>query len=179
MNNMTLKEAVELWVNRDMTAIPLSVVEKLIKISEYNDILEITPVSAGCRAWSNDYQDVCKVISTFEKETEDGEFETFALVDFDEDVVDDDSKEIELPIEDLSREEQECLPMWGVMWAFNDSCDQNWVEDNLNTMAACGFRIYESEDFGYIFGIDGAGYDFYSEHWIPLYKARGLQWHIN
>ena len=21
------------------------------------------------------------------------------------------------------------------------------------------------------------GYDFYENHWIPLYKARGLQWH--
>ena len=31
--------------------------------------------------------------------------------------------------------------------------------------------------FGYFFGIDGAGYSFYEEHWIPLYKARGLQWH--
>lgn len=45
-------------------------------------------------------------------------------------------------------------------------------------MADCGFRIYESDDFGgYIFGIDGAGYDFYDAHWIPLYKARGLRWH--
>ena len=31
--------------------------------------------------------------------------------------------------------------------------------------------------FGYIFGIDGAGYDFYEDHWIPLYKERGIQWH--
>lgn len=23
----------------------------------------------------------------------------------------------------------------------------------------------------------GAGYSFYTEHWIPLYKARGLKWH--
>lgn len=44
-------------------------------------------------------------------------------------------------------------------------------------MADCGFRIYEQEDYGYIFGIDGAGYDFYDEHWCPLYKARGLRWH--
>ena len=45
-------------------------------------------------------------------------------------------------------------------------------------MADCGFRIYEQEDYGYIFGIDGAGYDFYEAHWIPLYKARGLKWHL-
>ena len=43
------------------------------------------------------------------------------------------------------------LPIWGTMWSF--------------------------DDFGYLFGIDGTGYDFYEEHWIPLYLARGLQWH--
>lgn len=26
-------------------------------------------------------------------------------------------------------------------------------------------------------GIDGAGYNFYEAHWLPLYNARGLQWH--
>ena len=25
--------------------------------------------------------------------------------------------------------------------------------------------------------MDGCGYDFYLEHWVPLYKARGLKWH--
>lgn len=44
-------------------------------------------------------------------------------------------------------------------------------------MSDCGFRIYKSEDYGYFFGIDGAGYSFYEEHWMPLYKARGLHWH--
>ena len=44
-------------------------------------------------------------------------------------------------------------------------------------MSRCGFRIYESEEFGYFFGIDGAGYSFYDEHWVPLYRARGLHWH--
>lgn len=44
-------------------------------------------------------------------------------------------------------------------------------------MADCGFRVYKQEDYEYIFGIDGAGYDFYESHWCPLYKARGLHWH--
>lgn len=63
--------------------------------------------------------------------------------------------------------------------AFGDSIDEEWLgrDDNLRVMADCGFRIYEQEDIGYLFGIDGAGYDFYGEHWIPLYKARGLHWH--
>ena len=38
-------------------------------------------------------------------------------------------------------------------------------------------RIYEQEDYGYIFGIDGAGYSFFDEHFEPLYRARGLRWH--
>lgn len=69
--------------------------------------------------------------------------------------------------------------MWGTLWAFGDSVDNWWLEEHggLQAMADCGFRIYEQEDYEYVFGIDGAGYDFYSEHWIPLYKARGLHWH--
>ena len=69
------------------------------------------------------------------------------------------------------------FPMWGTMWSFGESIDEWWLEENLETMKECGFRIYESEDFGYVFGIDGAGYDFYESHWIPLYEARGLRWH--
>ena len=44
-------------------------------------------------------------------------------------------------------------------------------------MIECGFVVCESIDYGYFFGIDGGGYDFYNAHWLPLYKARGLQWH--
>jgi hypothetical protein len=44
-------------------------------------------------------------------------------------------------------------------------------------MADLGFRIYQTEDFGVVFGIDGAGYDFYEAHFEPLYKLRGLCWH--
>lgn len=39
---MTIKEATELWVKRDMIPVPESVVEKLFKISEGSDINEIT-----------------------------------------------------------------------------------------------------------------------------------------
>ena len=69
--------------------------------------------------------------------------------------------------------------MWETMWSFGDSADNYWLEElgGLEIMADCGFRIYKSEEFGYFFGIDGAGYSFYEKHWIPLYKARGFQWH--
>ena len=71
------------------------------------------------------------------------------------------------------------LPMWGTLWNFADGCNNNWLEkqDGIQKMSECGFRIYEHEEWGYFFGIDGAGYDFYENHWIPLYKIRGLKWH--
>lgn len=71
------------------------------------------------------------------------------------------------------------LPMWGKMWSFSDYFDKEWIErpSSIRAMSEAGFRIYESDEFGYFFGIDGGGYDFYEKHWIPLYKARGLHWH--
>ena len=69
------------------------------------------------------------------------------------------------------------LPMWSTMWTFGESLDEDWARENIEIMQDCGFRVYENDDFGIIFGIDGAGYNFYENHWIPLYKARGLKWH--
>ena len=70
-------------------------------------------------------------------------------------------------------EDANYLPMWGTMWSFGDSADDYWLEeeDGLELMAECGFRIYEQEDFGYLFGVDGAGYSFMEAHWIPLYNS--------
>lgn len=166
---MTLREAAELWVNRDMTRIPLSVVEKLCIISDYNDITEITPAVKYSKVWSNEHQEIGEVVEIVEND----EGDLIATVEFKS------GERHEVQLEDLSVENEEGLPMWGTMWAFEDNCDSEWLDDeeNLRKMAECGFRIYESEDYGYIFGINGAGYSFYDEHWIPLYKARGLRWH--
>lgn len=71
------------------------------------------------------------------------------------------------------------LPMWGTMWSFDSIFDEEWLEekDGIEVMSKLGFRIYHHEEFGYWFGIDAAGFDFYEEYWIPLYKAHGLHWH--
>jgi len=71
------------------------------------------------------------------------------------------------------------LPMWGTMWTFGERMDEDWVRDHggLEVMRECGFWVYDDEDLGIFFGINGAGYDFYEAHWIPLYLKRGLQWH--
>lgn len=166
---MNIKEATELWVSRDMTRIPLSVIEKLNKISDYNDIVEITPIAKYSRVWSEEYRTEGEVIGI----TEDDNGNLTATVELDN------GEQRDMAIEDLSALYEDGLPMWGTMWTFDDPCDCDWLadEDNLRKMAECGFRIYESEDYGYIFGIDGCGYSFFDEHWIPLYKARRLRWH--
>lgn len=70
------------------------------------------------------------------------------------------------------------MPMWGWMWQFDDESDQDWLEEEgIKKMSEIGFRIYQSEDYGYWFGIDQAGLDFWERFWIPLYLERGLKWH--
>ena len=73
------------------------------------------------------------------------------------------------------------IPCWGALWNFKSIFDIEWIEkkENQELMSQCGFRILRHEEWGYFFGIDGGGYDFYEGHWIPLYKKRGLQWHKN
>ena len=68
--------------------------------------------------------------------------------------------------------------MWSTMWSFSDSADEHWIDDPANQMAMtdCGFRIYEHDDFGYFFGVDSNDI-FIDRVWLPLYEARGLQWH--
>ena len=70
------------------------------------------------------------------------------------------------------------VPMWGTLWMMDDWTDERWIDENRELVANLGFTICENYENGWILlGIDGAGYDFYEFHWIPLYEARGLKWH--
>jgi hypothetical protein len=115
---MTIEEACRLWVERDFSSIPISIILKAYK---------------------------------------------------------DDPEELEL----LSSE----YPVYaypaahGWMFFPENSIDRQWMEDNIDIVEKCGFIAYQSEDFDILLGIDGGGYCFYTDHWIPLYEARKLQWH--
>lgn len=162
----TIKEATQAWV-REMNAIPMGVVEKLMG-EDYEGVREITPPSLYDRVYifRGEYRGNCGRIESYDNVHE------VYVVNLD------DGGTVQVEENEFDREDYGGLPMWGTMWAFGDSCDNWWLENGgLQLMADCGFRIYEQEDYGYIFGIDGAGYDFYESHWIPLYKARGLHWH--
>ena len=165
MKYETINDAAHAWV-AEFNAIPMAIIDKLLE-GNSDELHEITPPSVGDRVFVFD--------SPADEDT--GE-----IIERNEDIYTiklDDGTACILKAGDFEVQHDEFLPMWGTMWAFGDSIDNWWLEDDdgLQIMADCGFRIYEQEDYGYIFGIDGAGYSFYDEHWIPLYKARGLKWH--
>ena len=168
MKFKTIKEAAQEWVT-EFNAIPQEVMNKLLKASNYCDCCEITPPAICNTVYVFDSGEYGEIIKT--KENENGDI-LYVIEQYDK-------KQIELESDDFEIQRDEYFPMWGTMWAFADNCDDYWITEmgGLQIMADCGFRIYEQEDYGYVFGIDGCGYDFYEAHWIPLYKARGLQWH--
>lgn len=157
---LNIREATHEWVGR-FSAIPYGLVVKLVKHLGYDEIHEITPPSKGDSVYiysgkqNNEYGCISSYLS--EKEMYIVKLEN--------------NDTIEISQDDFEVERDNYIPMWGTMWAFGENLDNYWLEDsdNLQAMADCGFRIYEQEDYGFIFGIDGAGYDFYSEHWVPLY----------
>lgn len=165
---MTVREAAQEWV-REFNAIPDHVAELLMR---YSDMEEITPIAIGNRVYVD-------LPPESESTSSEGEVVN-SLPDADVYLVTmDDGVSVEVGAEDLEVQRYDSLPMWGTLWAFGDALDNWWLEKDggLRIMADCGFRIYRQEDYEYIFGIDGAGYDFYSAHFIPLYKKRGLEWH--
>ena len=79
--------------------------------------------------------------------------------------------------------------MWGTMWIVNNSVDITNIEKLLKPVEDEDDEMHGYEEIGetgiyafkiaddLVLGINGAGYDFYDAHWIPLYDALGLQWH--
>jgi hypothetical protein len=66
---------------------------------------------------------------------------------------------------------------WSTLFAPRDRLDQNWILEHAEAVAKLGLYVFQSEDYGCLLGIDGAGFDFDEAFWIPLYRLRGLKWH--
>lgn len=159
---ITKSDAAHEWV-REFNAIDRGIIEKLMSI-DIDDWQEVTMPCVGDRVYCFDSVTYGEIVDI------DNNDYTISL---------DDGTEITLSISDFEVERYDLLPMWGTMWSFGDGLDDEWLSDydGIKLMSECGFRIFYSGEFGYFFGIDGAGYDFYEAHWIPLYEARGLHWH--
>lgn len=176
MKYETIKEATQAWIG-EMDAIQQGMVAKLMSV-DIDDWREVTTPAYGDRVYVYEHGEgeIIEVVNYGVEDENDSEnAKTGYLIELDEGT----TALIECSAEDFEVYRYDMLPMWGTMWSFSDSCDNYWLEegDGIKALSECGFRVYESEDFGYFFGVDGAGYDFYEAHWIPLYKARGLKWH--
>ena len=165
---MNIKSACQSWV-QEFNEVPGSVLGKLMHFDD--SVHEITPFVIG---------ETVRVVFD-EYAGEEGE-----IVEINEDTLKiklNSGETIEKYKNDIeSAEYKDVLPMYSWLWTFGSVIDEEWLtgkygKSHLQEMANLGFRIYESEDYGIVFGIDGAGYDFYEAHWIPLYKLRGLKWH--
>ena len=126
---MTIREAAELWIRYDMIPIPEPVVEKLFKISEGADINELTPPALNNRVTYPVRGEIVDV-----QQNPDGEYSYLVREDGDPD-----SEEF-YPAGIIEVERDDYLPMWGTLWAFNDSLDVDWLDDpdNLQAMANWG-----------------------------------------
>lgn len=159
----TILEATRAWVG-EMHHIPYSVIDKLYDFDP-DDFAEITPPTKYDTVRIFDKEHFGQLGEILETHDD------YYLIKLDSE------EKIELTPDEMEVVRDSYFPMWGTMFAFSVTMDNDWLENNLQAMADCGFRIYRSEDYDYVFGIDGCGYDFYEAHWIPLYKARGFQWH--
>lgn len=163
---MTKREATEQWIEQGMSRIPLSVIEKLCVTDE---VREITAPSVGDTVglYNGGYGEILAI-----KENEYGE----KLFDVERD---DDGRVVHVSESEFELSRDSYLPAWGTLWTFDDSADTCWVEqqEGVEALSRCGFRVYDVEDYGRVFGIDGYGYDFIEAHFMPLYDERGLQWH--
>lgn len=160
---MTKKQATERMVNNDLNSIPQVLIERAYFDNDnFESFRNVTPL----------YEDQEVTYNNNTYTVFNPDFEGNAILTHDGiQMIEVDSYEIE------EVENRPLLPMWATMWQ-TIGVLSHWVEENTQTIASLGFQIYECDDLdGYILGIDGAGYDFYESHWIPLYEAQGLKWH--
>lgn len=169
MKKMTISEAVHEWV-REFNAYPQDMVQILME-ARPEDWEEVTEPCLGDRVY-------CYLpITTSEGEVSDIYDDGDGNVKYE--IKLDDNSKVDCERDDFEVRYDYVLPIWGTMWSLSDPTDKYWLEemDGIRKMSECGFRVYKNEEWGYFFGIDGAGYSFYEAHWTPLYKARGLKWH--
>lgn len=159
---MTLLEATQHWVY-GFNAIPTAMLARLMAQNP-EEWEEVTIPTIGDTVFVYD---------------EDTNGEITAQIEYGYQILLDNGTDIIATVDDFMLVQPDILPCWGTMWSFSEGVDEYWLEKGagLTALSECGFRVFYHEDFGYYFGIDGAGYDFYEAHWIPLYMARGLQWH--
>jgi hypothetical protein len=153
----------EIIAEEGFNSVPMSVIDKINEHDNYLSITEITPPTIGNWVY----------IHTGEYCGEEGEV---VGVDHNEEntlykvrINDDPDNPVLISSDCFDVQHDMIMPICDTMWAFSDPTDIEWANGeylgpHLQEIADCGFRIYESEDYGILLGIDHGGYSFYDEH---------------
>lgn len=169
----TIREATELWINRDFTEVPGAVFEELAKvdhlISHYNSDLFrlLNSPSIECAVCGSIYGGKM-TLDALRQANELGA--SWAC----ESYYDNDGHDWR------TGHPEYAFPCgWGTLFSPKDSTDRWWFdsEKNREAVANLGLFVFESDIYGYLLGIDAGGFDFYDAFWTPLYHLRGLRWH--
>lgn len=162
-----INEATIAWTE-GFNEIPYALFELAYGGNDYEGITDLTPLSKGVK------------VSFYccDRGTLVGEIDEFNPDSNTATVIVDGVSEEQVFLDELTLHRSDFLPQAGV-WTFSNTLDEEWAtsEKGLQAMADCGFCVFESDELGIFFGIDGGGYCFLNEHFIPLYKERGLLWH--
>lgn len=161
----TIEEATQDWV-RGFNVFPQNMIEAICESKGFQSFNEITIPSIGNRVYEYNNSEYGEITNYNSKK------EVYTIKLDNGDVCKDEVFDFEVVNE-------EHFPACGFLYQFDNNLDDYWLEekDGIKIMSNLGFRIYYNEDWGYFFGIEGYGYNFYEEHWIPLYKAKGMHWH--
>lgn len=148
-----LKSVVEDWFNKSFNNIDLAVAEAMAEAGVYNLSEHID---------TSDADELEEEITELQEQLdEDGDEECMSA---------EKREEIEEKISDLEQEVEgirDSYPMWGTLFELKDNWDR--ITEEAKT---CGFGVIKETDyFKPMLFVEGAGYSFYAQHWIPLYMA--------
>ena len=66
-------------------------------------------------------------------------------------------------------------PMWSTLFEAKDQMLSDMLYEKVNELADIGIYLMQVDETNVMLFINGAGYNFYDSHWIPLYRDV-LQW---
>jgi hypothetical protein len=67
--------------------------------------------------------------------------------------------------------------MWGTLFKADDHTDEVWIRNNIDKIEEIGLLVYDCKHCGILIGMNSAGHSFLDSYWLPLYRARQLNWH--
>lgn len=117
----TIREAAQAWVG-EFIAIPHGICVKLLN-ADSDELREITPPSANDRVYvfNGDYDGNEGTVIRCEEEADDDA--DVYLIELD------DGRECEVRDLDFEVQYDDALPMWGMLWAFGNQLDNDWLAE--------------------------------------------------